>query len=87
MFQVKIGSRNIVIPGARRQMMVVTKLTEPRTVPMPARYRPMIHRSLPAPGELTASFSGAYANQPKLAAPCGVRNPEQAIRPPNRYSQ
>ena len=36
MFQVKIGIRNIVIPGARMQTIVVTKLTEPRRVPMPA---------------------------------------------------
>ncbi len=37
MFQVKIGIRNMVMPGARRQMIVVTKLTEPRRVPIPAR--------------------------------------------------
>ena len=36
MFQVKMGIRNIVIPGARMQMIVVTKLTEPRMVPRPA---------------------------------------------------
>ena len=47
----------------------------------------MIQRSPPAPGEFTASLNGTYANQPKLAAPCGVRKPEQAISPPNRYSQ
>ncbi len=28
-----------------------------------------------------------YAYQPKLAAPSGVRKPEQATRPPNRYVQ
>ena len=35
MFQVKIGIRNIVMPGARRQMIVVMKLTPPRIVPKP----------------------------------------------------
>ncbi len=58
-FQVKIGIRNRVIPGARRQVMVVTKLTAPRMVPSPATTRPMIHRSPPSPGEKTAPFSGA----------------------------
>ncbi len=32
MFQVKIGIRNIVMPGARRVMIVVMKLTAPRIV-------------------------------------------------------
>ncbi|GAA3589002.1 hypothetical protein GCM10022235_70140 [Kribbella ginsengisoli] len=59
MFQVKIGIRNIVIPGARIVMMVVTKLTAPRMVPRPAIHRPMIHRSPPTPGERTAFDSGA----------------------------
>ena len=36
MFQVKIGIRNMVIPGARMQMIVVVKLTAPRMVPRPA---------------------------------------------------
>ena len=36
MFQVKIGIRNIVMPGARRQTTVVIMLTAPRIVPRPA---------------------------------------------------
>ena len=35
MFQVKIGIRNIVMPGARIVMMVVTKFTAPRIVDRP----------------------------------------------------
>ncbi len=57
-FQVKIGMRNIVMPGARMQMIVVMKLTEPRMVPKPEKARPMIHMSAPMPGERTASDSG-----------------------------
>ncbi|PPS75232.1 hypothetical protein BZZ08_06758 [Streptomyces sp. MH60] len=57
-FQVKIGMRNMVMPGARMQMIVVMKLTEPRMVPKPEKARPMIHRSPPIPGECTASDSG-----------------------------
>ena len=57
-FQTKIGIRNIVMPGARMQMIVVMKLTAPRMVPRPAIHRPMIHRSPPTPGERTASDSG-----------------------------
>ena len=59
MFQVKIGIRNMVMPGARMQMIVVTKLTPPRIVPSPDRVRPMIHMSPPMPGEYTALVSGA----------------------------
>ena len=51
MFQVKIGIRNIVMPGARMQRIVVMKLTPLRIVPRPARTRPMIHMSPPMPGE------------------------------------
>ena len=50
-FQVKIGIRNMVMPGARMQMIVVTKLTPDKIVPRPDRVRPMIHRSPPMPGE------------------------------------
>ncbi len=46
-----IGIRNIVMPGARMQNTVVTKLTPPRMVPRPDSVRPMIHRSAPIPGE------------------------------------
>ena len=54
----KIGIRNIVMPGARMQMIVVMKLTAPRIVPKPEKARPMIHMSAPMPGERTASDSG-----------------------------
>ena len=54
----KIGIRNMVMPGARMQMIVVTKLTPPRIVPSPDRTRPMIHMSPPIPGEYTALVSG-----------------------------
>ncbi len=59
MFQVKTGIRNIVMPGARRQITVVVMLTAPRIVPRPEIARPMIHMSAPTPGECTAEFSGA----------------------------
>ncbi len=57
-FQVKMGIRNMVMPGARRQKIVVTKLTPPRMVPSPDRVRPMIHMSAPTPGEYTELVSG-----------------------------
>ncbi len=87
MFQVKIGIRNIVMPGARMQTTVVIMLTPPRMVPRPPTARPMIHRSPPAPGEWMASVSGEYAVQPKSAAPPGVMKPAIAIIAPNRNSQ
>lgn len=50
-FQVKIGIRNIVMPGARMVTIVVMKLTAPRMVPNPASASPKTHRSPPRPGE------------------------------------
>jgi hypothetical protein len=58
MFQVKIGIRNMVMPGARRHRTVVTKFTPPRIVPSPESTRPMIHMSPPMPGEYSALVSG-----------------------------
>lgn len=58
-FQVKMGIRKSVIPGARRQAIVVMKLTAPKMVLRPATASPAAHRSPPVPGEWTASFSGA----------------------------
>src|SRR3954453_17400878 len=86
-FQVKIGIRNIVMPGARRQTIVVMKLTPPRMVPSTLTARPAIHMLGPAPGVFTTSDSGAYAVQPKSAGPPGVRKPDTAIVLPNRKSQ
>ena len=83
----KIGIRNIVMPGARMHTTVVIMLTPPRMVPRPPTARPMIHRSPPAPGEWMASVSGEYAVQPKSAAPPGVMKPAVAISAPNRNSQ
>ena len=87
MFEVNSGIRNAVIPGARRQTMVVIMLTPPRMVPRPDTISPMIHMSPPRPGEWPASDSGVYAVQPKSAAPPGVRNELITISPPKRYSQ
>ena len=57
-FQVKIGIRNIVMPGARRQTIVAMKLTPPRIVPRPLTARPAIQRFAPAPGEFMTFDSG-----------------------------
>src|SRR5664279_4865729 len=85
--QVKIGSRHMVIPGARMQITVVIMLTPPRMVPRPETIRPMAHRSPPTPGLFTDSDSGAYAVQPNAAAPPGVKNPEVEMSAPKKYSQ
>ncbi|SFY47498.1 hypothetical protein STEPF1_00709 [Streptomyces sp. F-1] len=58
-FHTKIGIRNIVMPGARMQMIVVMKLTEPRMVPKPEKARPMNHTLAPTPGEYTSLCRGA----------------------------
>ena len=57
-FQTKIGIRNIVMPGARMQKIVVTKLTPVRMVPRPDSTNPRIHISAPTPGENCELVSG-----------------------------
>ena len=84
MFHVKIGMRNIVMPGARMQTMVVMKLTAPRIVPKPPSASPKMTRSAPSPGSYVWFDNGVYMNQPKAAGPLGVRKPAEAMRPPNR---
>ncbi|KMO71258.1 hypothetical protein MCHLDSM_04632 [Mycolicibacterium chlorophenolicum] len=54
----KIGIRNIVMPGARIHTTVVIMLTAPKIVPSPPTIRPRIQRSAPAPGELIALDKG-----------------------------
>ena len=83
-FQVKIGMRNMVIPGARMVKMVVMKFTPPMMVPNPPRAKPKTQRSPPIPGENVAFDKGAYANQPNEAAPCGVKNPATATKLPKK---
>jgi hypothetical protein len=56
--QVNTGSRHMVIPGQRRQMMVVIMFTAPRMVPTPATTRAMSHRSAPTCGEFVMLDSG-----------------------------
>ena len=58
-FQVKIGKRNMVMPGARMVKMVVMKLTPPMMVPKPLSARPNTQRSPPMPGENVVLESGA----------------------------
>jgi len=57
-FQVKIGMRHIVMPGARIVMIVVMKFTEPRMVPKPESPSPTIQRLPPSPGENVVLASG-----------------------------
>ena len=43
---------------------------------------PMIHKSAPTWGVLTAFDKGAYKNQPNEAAPPGVMKLNMTVRPP-----
>src|SRR5699024_1376289 len=82
----KIGIRNIVMPGQRNVMIVVVMLTAPRMVPRPEMINPKIHRLAPVPGVYSPD-NGAYAVQPNPGAPSGIKNADNNIKPPNRYSQ
>jgi hypothetical protein len=58
MFQVKIGMRNMRIPGARMATTVVTMFTPVSIPESPVSATPMIHRSAPMPGVRTMSDNG-----------------------------
>ncbi len=84
MFHVKIGSRNIDMPGARIVDTVARMLTAVRMPESPVSATATIQRSPPSPGERMPSDSGVYANHPKLAAPFDVKKPDNIVTPPAR---
>jgi hypothetical protein len=58
--QVNTGIRNIVMPGARMQRIVVMKLTAPRMVPKPPMRQPEDPQVAAEPGAVVGEFdSGA----------------------------
>ena len=59
MFQVKIGMRNMRMPGARIATTVATMLTAVKMPDRPVSTIDMSHRSAPTPGERMMSDSGA----------------------------
>ena len=58
MFQVKIGMRNMVMPGARIEITVATMLTLVSTPDRPVRMRASNQRSAPGDGDRTMDDSG-----------------------------
>ena len=59
MFQVKIGIRNMRMPGARIGEDRDHEVDAPRTLEMPTSASPTIHRSIPRPAPQVGSLSGA----------------------------
>ena len=82
MFQVKIGRRHIVMPGARIRNTVVRMLMPVRSVAIATSASPRIHRSVATPGERRASDSGGYAVQPIAAPPPAAANPDSSTSSP-----
>ena len=84
----KIGIRNMVMPGARMQMIVVMKLTAPRIVPRPRQrqaHDPQVAADAAASRwRWTAACRRTSRSRPRRPA---VKNPPTAISPPNRNSQ
>src|ERR1700741_2483964 len=79
--QLKVGSRSIDIPGARRRTIVTKMQAAIRNAPQAASSTPMIQKSSPLPGVLTRSDRGSYAYQPADAAPFTVNQPDHIIKP------
>ena len=71
--QVKIGIRNMVMPGARIVKIVVRKFTEPRMVPRPPIARPSSHRSAPALGVNTSLVKRRVGEPAEVRGTTGVR--------------
>ena len=82
MFQVKIGMRNMVMPGARRQKMVVTRLTPAKMVASPVSTSAMIHRSAPAPGEFDGAGQRRVGHPAERRRAARVRKLISRISPP-----
>ena len=88
MFQVKIGIRNIVMPGARSVIIVVIMLTAPRMVPRPETARPMIHRSAPDAGRVHRVVQRRVGGPAEVGrAARGEEARASRSVAPNRYSQ
>ncbi len=87
MFQVKIGRRHMIMPGARKSRMVTTRFTAVAMVAALVSDSPTIHRSTPTLGVARSSDSGAYPVQPMFAAPPLVTKPTKITSPPPRNSQ
>ena len=69
----KSGRRRMVIPGARRLMMVAMKFTPEATVPMPTTKSPTAQYDIPCRDEKSRPESGEYANQPASGAPARAK--------------
>src|SRR5256885_4467507 len=73
MFQVKMGTRHIVMPGARSMNTVAMMLTAVMMLEADVSNKPMITMSMPVPW-VRVSESGGYIVQPVAGAPCGEKN-------------
>ena len=83
MFQVKIGIRNIVMPGQRMHTTVVIMLTAPRMVPRPPT------ATARDPQVATGAGSDGVGQRDvrrssRSRRTAGVMNPPRAISAPNR---
>ena len=87
-FHVRIGMRNIVIPGARSIVMVVMMLTAPSVPDVPVRMigdDPQVGAEARASRPVPTAAGRRTSRTP--AAPPSVTNPSSMMTPPNRYSQ
>src|ERR1700741_3343562 len=76
--QVQMGMRMKVMPLVRRSSVVAMKLSEPRSCPTQNRAMEMAQRfwphASPGPASLPTALKGAYAVQPEIGGPSGMKN-------------
>src|SRR5277367_5319397 len=76
--QVDIGMRMSVMPLARKSNVVAMKLSDPSNCPIQKMAMEMTQRFCPQPSPGPASFPtalrGAYAVQPEIGGPSGMKN-------------
>src|SRR6266403_1625009 len=75
---VLIGRRDSIMPLVRRSSVVAMKFNEPSNWPMQKRPMEIAQRfwpqARPGPASLPTALSGAYAVQPEIGGPSGIKN-------------
>src|SRR6266478_10118922 len=89
--QVEIGRRERVMPLVRRSRVVAMKFNEPSNWPtqkspieIAQRFCP---QARPGPASLPTALSGAYAVQPEIGGPSGIKNAVMSTRNATKVTQ
>src|ERR1700737_1285423 len=89
--QVQMGMRIRVMPLARKSSVVAMKLSEPNNWPTQNKAMDIAQRfwphSRPGPASLPIALKGAYAVQPEIGGPSGIKNAAMSTRKATKVVQ